>query len=64
MMDSTAIGTGGNYCMALENHYYLTELEMFFLPGDSGTTVRHNTQKYTYHIKYCKICFLNKVIRI
>jgi hypothetical protein len=23
-----------------------------FLPGGSGTAIRHNTQKYTYHTKY------------
>jgi hypothetical protein len=22
------------------------------LPGDIGATIRHNTQKYTYHTKY------------
>jgi hypothetical protein len=25
---------------------------MGFIPGGSGTTIRHNTQKYTYHTKY------------
>jgi hypothetical protein len=26
-------------------YYYLIELHMGFLPGDSGTTMRHNTKK-------------------
>jgi hypothetical protein len=32
--------------------YYLIELQFGFLPGGSDTTIRHNTQKYTYDTKY------------
>jgi hypothetical protein len=29
----------------------INQTENGILPGGSGTTVRHNTQKYTYHTK-------------
>jgi hypothetical protein len=39
------IGCMGDY------YYYVIELQMGFLPIGRGTTIRHNTQKYTYHAK-------------
>jgi hypothetical protein len=32
-------------------YYYIIELKKGGLPGGSGPTIRHNTQKFTYHTK-------------
>jgi hypothetical protein len=55
--DSRSVGIVRSQTQATEftflfyYYYYLIELQMF-LPGGSGTTIRHNTQKYTHHTKF------------
>jgi hypothetical protein len=31
--------------------HYLIKVQMGFLPGSSGETMKHNTQKYACHIE-------------